>query len=55
MASLAADCCSAATQMIVFDPETDFIIAPWLMEGFKLPGDGELYIGSLINRPSLTA
>ena len=52
MASLAADCCSAATQMIVFDPETDFIVTPWLMEeGFKLPGDGELYIGSLINPP----
>lgn len=52
MASLAADCCSAATQMIVFDPQTDFIVTPWLEEaGLPLPGEGEMYIGALINPP----
>ena len=52
MASLAADCCSAATQMIIFDPETDFIVTPWLeQDGLALPQKGELYIGALINPP----
>lgn len=32
IASLAEDCCSDETQLIAFDPETDFIIQPWLNE-----------------------
>ncbi|MDU6877531.1 ABC transporter permease [Clostridium tepidum] len=52
MASLAADCCSSATQMIVFDPDTDFIIKPWLeKDGLALPKKGELYIGCSIDPP----
>lgn len=46
IASLAADCCSAPTQLIVFDPESDFIIKPWLEEeGLPLSGPGEFYAG----------
>ena len=30
MASLAASCCSTETQLIAIDPETDFIVTPWL-------------------------
>lgn len=30
IASLAASCCSSAVQLIAFDPESDFIVKPWL-------------------------
>ena len=30
IATLDASCCSAATQLIAFDPKSDFIIQPWL-------------------------
>ncbi len=32
MASAKAGCCSARLQMIAFDPESDFVIRPWLKE-----------------------
>lgn len=52
LTSLAADCCSSPTQMIVFDPQSDFIIRPWLeSEGLGLPGKGQLYIGHKIIPP----
>lgn len=50
MESLAADCCSAATQLIAFDPDTDYIVRPWLEEdNLPVPGKGQMYIGSNIN------
>lgn len=53
MASLAADCCSAATQLIAYDPETDFIIKPWLeKDGLTSLKAGEVYIGSKIVPPT---
>lgn len=52
LTSLDATCCSVPTQMIVIDPETDFIIKPWLeAEGLPLPTRGQLYIGQQIIRP----
>ena len=47
IASFDAGHCSFAVQLIGYDPETDFVIAPWL--GAHLAGglpDGEIVIGS---------
>ena len=30
LASMSADCCSEPVQLIAFDPDTDFIVQPWL-------------------------
>lgn len=47
--SLAADCCSAATQLIAFDPETDYIVTPWLeKDNLPAPGKNQMYLGSSI-------
>ena len=52
MASLAATCCSSETQLIAYDPETDFIIKPWLeKDGLGELKTGEMYIGSSITPP----
>lgn len=46
MASLAASCCSAETQLIAIDPETDFIVTPWLEENDLPPlQEGQMYLG----------
>lgn len=34
LASLAASCCSAKVQLMGFDPETDFVIAPWVSTSY---------------------
>ena len=43
LSSLKADCCSARVQVIGFDPETDFIVQPWLEESCR-PDLGEMDI-----------
>ena len=46
MESLAASCCSAQTQLIAFDPDTDFIITSWLADDdIPMPKRGEMIIG----------
>ncbi len=35
LASLKADCCSVKIQVIGFDPETDFIVRPWIEQSYK--------------------
>ncbi|MDR1573061.1 MAG: ABC transporter permease [Clostridiales Family XIII bacterium] len=41
--------CSALVQIIGYDPETDFVIAPWLTEEVPGgPGRGEIVIGNAI-------
>jgi len=35
LASSSADCCSAAVQIIGFDPETDFTITPWIKNSYN--------------------
>ena len=50
IASFSADCCSLPIQLIGFDPQTDFVIQPWLST--KLGGDisdGEVVVGSGVN------
>ena len=45
--SLSSDCCSTRVQLIAFDPETDFVIEPWIDE--KVTSDvssGSVIIGS---------
>jgi len=47
IASLAASCCDGQVQMIAYEPETDFVVTPWL-EGNNTvaPGEGEVIIGN---------
>ena len=50
IASFSADCCSLPVQLIGFDPQTDFVIQPWLKA--KIHGgihDGEIVVGSSVN------
>lgn len=50
IATLNAGCCAYPLQLIGYDPETDFIIQPWLSSMLKHPlGDGEILVGSSIN------
>ncbi len=49
LATLDAVCCLQPTQIVAFDPETDFIVRPWLEE-MKVPKleKGQVIIGSRI-------
>ncbi len=45
--SLSSDCCSTRVQLIAFDPDTDFVIAPWIDEKATSGAeDGSVIIGS---------
>lgn len=45
--SLSSDCCSTRVQLIAFDPDTDFVIAPWIDEKVTSgTEDGSVIIGS---------
>lgn len=47
IATLPASCCSEEVQLIAIDPETDFVVAPWLESMDKLYlEDGEVVVGS---------
>lgn len=53
LASTSAGCCSAAVQIIGFDPETDFVIQPWIQKSYGgSVGDYDLLVGSGINVPA---
>ncbi|WP_010254671.1 ABC transporter permease [Treponema primitia] len=49
LTSLEDECCSLPVQLIGFDPQTDFVVQPWIAEvmhdGIK---DGEMVVGSEI-------
>lgn len=50
LASLGASCCSAKVQMIGYDSETDFVIAPWIESTHdKELAPMQIYVGSQIN------
>lgn len=57
IASLDASCCSVPVQMVAFEPETDFIVQPWLEElGVKELKDGQIVVGSKLEfKPGDTA
>lgn len=50
--TLSASCCSAEVQIIAFEPETDFVVMPWLEEQGKIV---ELKPGEVIVGNSITA
>jgi putative ABC transport system permease protein len=50
LTSLAEGCCDAMVQLIAYDPETDFVIRPWMAEKYsKSVEDGQIVTGSRIN------
>lgn len=50
IATLSASCCDAAVQMIAFEPETDFVVTPWLgSSNMVVPKEGEVLVGSGVN------
>ncbi|MBU3145169.1 ABC transporter permease [Clostridium sp. CF012] len=51
LATLEAACCDTAVQLIAIDPETDFVIEPWL----KTQGDLELKKGQVVVGHEVTA
>jgi putative ABC transport system permease protein len=49
LTSLAADCCDAMVQLIAYDPETDFVVQPWITEKYRGQiEDGQVVVGSRI-------
>lgn len=47
ISTLAAACCSVPVQVIGYDPETDFVIQPWITKVYgKEIADGEIIVGS---------
>jgi putative ABC transport system permease protein len=50
IASLNVSCCSAPVQIVGYDPETDFIVGPWVRTFFLgAPLPGEIIVGNAIN------
>lgn len=50
IATLSAGCCAYRLQLIGFDPETDFLVQPWMTNSLKRPlADGEIVVGCHIN------
>ncbi|MDR2795316.1 MAG: ABC transporter permease [Spirochaetaceae bacterium] len=56
LTSLSESCCDAMVQLIAYDPETDFVVQPWIAEKYhKTVEDGQLVVGSRITiRPDNT-
>ncbi|MDR0643774.1 MAG: ABC transporter permease [Treponema sp.] len=47
LTSLSESCCDDMVQLIAYDPETDFVIQPWIAEKFRgQVEDGQLVVGS---------
>lgn len=52
MASSGQDCCDIPVQFIGFDPDTDFVVTPWIKQVFKNPlEEGAIVVGSDIEVP----
>ena len=50
LVSLRAECCSIPVQVIGFDPETDFMIQPWIAESYTNSlGLYDVVVGSRVN------
>ncbi|MDR2304156.1 MAG: ABC transporter permease [Treponema sp.] len=49
LTSLSESCCDAMVQLIAYDPETDFVVQPWMAEKYSgSVEDGQLVVGSRI-------
>ena len=47
--TLSASCCSLPVQMIAFDPETDFVVQPWLKNQNAVRLEkGQVLVGSSV-------
>ncbi len=45
--SLSADCCSSEVELVFYDPETDFIVGPWIAENYSNSiGPDSVIVGS---------
>ncbi|MDR1534272.1 MAG: ABC transporter permease [Planctomycetota bacterium] len=52
LASLDDACCAYPIQIIGYDPETDFVVPPWMTANRKTrPNPDEIVVGSLITSP----
>ena len=50
ISSLAAACCAEKLQIIGYDPDTDFVIEPWVASQFEGPlEDGQMIAGAIVN------
>ena len=51
ISSLAAACCAEKLQIIGYDPDTDFVIEPWVASQFEGPlEDGQMIAGANVHR-----
>ncbi|MDR0708895.1 MAG: ABC transporter permease [Spirochaetaceae bacterium] len=49
LTSLSESCCDAMVQLIAYDPETDFVVQPWIAEKYSgSVKDGQVVVGSRI-------
>jgi putative ABC transport system permease protein len=47
LTSLSESCCDAMVQLIAYDPETDFVVQPWVAEKYQRGAqDGQVVVGS---------
>ena len=52
LASTSAGCCSVPVQIIGFDPDSDFIVNPWIKESYSSElGEGDIIVGSELTVP----
>jgi putative ABC transport system permease protein len=50
LTSLSESCCDAMVQLIAYDPETDFVVQPWVAEKYKAGvRDGQVVVGGGIS------
>ncbi len=50
IATLGSSCCDIPVQLIAFDPETDFVVQPWLTEQNKVAlSKGQVLVGNKID------
>jgi putative ABC transport system permease protein len=49
LASLSSSCCSEDVQIIGFDPESDFLLHPWIKNKIAGLDNGEIVVGSKIH------
>jgi len=53
--SLSQDCCSSEVQIVFFDPDTDFVVEPWISEEYSASLNiGEVIVGSGVDVESGT-
>ena len=50
LTTMTTGCCDVSIQVIGFDPETDFIVTPWLQQSYgESLNEGEIVVGDSVN------